>query len=59
MTLEEFREKYNYAPYTEDEFVYGALQVENCSLLVRRAKEVKRAKRKFNELLERKGVYYG
>lgn len=59
MKLKEYKEKYHYAPFSKQQFINGALKVEDDDELVRKARHLERAEREFDEALQERDIFYG
>ena len=59
MTLEEFREEYNMAPYSLEEFADGAAGVVDCDGLANAADAFLTAKLQFEYMMDYYGVEVG
>lgn len=59
MTLEEFREEYNMAPYSLEDFADGAAGIEDCDDLANAADAFLTAKFAFESMMDYYGVEVG
>lgn len=59
MTLEEFREEYNYAPYSKMQFIINATKVNDDKELRDKALNAWNAVEDFEKALEKRDIHYG
>ena len=59
MKLKKYKELYNHAPFSKEEFIDNALEIEDDNELVKKAERLQKAKKEFDKALRDREIFYG